>query len=843
MDTGLNPCYRRRVSTRLTSAAVLAFSLTSGPWLTAQQGTQRPAAAQPPVDPRATVDKYCVNCHSERLKSGGLALDNMNYSDVATSAGVWEKAIKKVRVGMMPPQGSPQPDAATRGALVSWLTTSLDRATEARPNPGRPVLHRLNRAEYANAVRDLLALDVDPSTLLPPDDSAYGFDNVGDVLGVSPVLLERFMEAASKVSSLAVGDPDSGVASETFRIRQDASQDTHLEGLPIGTVGGILARVTLPLDAEYQLAVKMFRTNLGVTRGLEYEHEIEYTVDGARVHTFRMGGEADFKANLVNMTKAGDAIDERGRIRLKLSAGPHVIAAAFIARSDATNPTRLQPFIRSSTDTRDTSGHPHFETFTVTGPYNATGSGDTPSRRRVFTCHPATRAEEDARCGFGEVSSIARSKRAKTCARRIIARLARVAYRGDVTDIDRQRLFGFYEAGRKTGTFETGIQKAVQRILASPKFCFHIEPDPAGLAPATVYRLSDRELASRLSFFLWSSIPDVQLLDLAVANRLHTPAVLEQQVRRMLADPKADALTTNFAGQWLYLRNLKNMQPNSEEFPDFDDNLRQAFEREASLFFASVVHEDRNVLDLMTADYTFLNERLAHHYGIPNVYGTQFRRVQLPDATRQGLLGKGAVLMVTSHTDRTSPVVRGKWVLDNLLSAPVPPMPNNVPPLNEDANRGGRVLTMRERMEEHRRNPGCAACHRIMDPIGLSMENFDAVGAWRTRDGDSVTAQGAPIDAQGQLLDGTKVDGIVTLRQALLRQPELFVGTVTEKLMIYALGRGLQPYDMPSVRAIVRDTAQSNYRFSSIVMGIINSTPFQKRVTLDEPVRFAKGSR
>ena len=754
-----------------------------------------------------------------------MSLAGMDYTDLAAGAAVWEKSVKKLRVGMMPPQGAPQPDADTRRELVTWLTTSLDRASGATPNPGRPVLHRLNRVEYANAVRDLLALDVDPSTLLPPDDSAYGFDNVGDVLGMSPVLLERFMEAANKVGALAVGDPDIGTASETFRIRQDASQDTHIEGLPVGTVGGIRAQVTLPLDAEYQIAVKMFRTNLGVMRGLEYEHEIEYTVDGARVHTFAMGGEADFKANLVNMTKAGDAIDERGRLTLKLTAGPHVITAAFIARSEAPNPTRLQPFIRSSTDTRDTSGHPHFDTLTVTGPFHPTGSGDTPSRRRIFTCRPAKGAQEDP------------------CARRIIARLARLAYHGDLTDVDLQRLFSFYEAGRRDGGFERGIQKALQRLLASPKFCFHIEADPAGLPPATVYRLGDRELAARLSFFLWSSIPDTELLDLAARNGLHTPAVLEQQVRRMLADPKAGALTTDFAEQWLYLRNLKNMQPNSEEFPDFDDNLRQAFQREAELFFASIVHEDRNVLDLMTADYTFLNERLAEHYGIPGIYGSQFRRVTLTDEARFGLLGKGAVLMVTSHTDRTSPVVRGKWVLDNLLSAPVPPMPNNVPPLNEDPNRGGRVLTMRERMEEHRKNPGCAACHRIMDPIGLSMENFDAVGAWRTRDGDSVTAPGAPIDAEGQLLDGTKVDGVVTLRKALVRQPELFVQTVVEKLMIYALGRGLQPYDMPAVRAIVRETAKQDHRFSSIVMGIVTSTPFQKRITLEEPVRIAKGSR
>jgi hypothetical protein len=800
MDTDLNKCYRRRVSTRLTSAAVLAFTLTSGPWIAAQQ-----AAAPPPPagDPHGTVEKYCVNCHSERLKSGGLALDNMNYSDVAASAGVWEKAIKKIRVGMMPPQGAPQPDAAARAALVSWLTTSLDRAATARPNPGRPVLHRLNRAEYANAVRDLLALDVDPSTLLPPDDSAYGFDNVGDVLGVSPVLLERFMEAANKVSALAVGDPDSGVASDVFRIRQDASQDIHLEGQPIGTVGGILAKVTLPLDAEYQLTVKMFRTNLGVTRGLEYEHEVEYTVDGARVHTFRMGGEADFKANLVNMTKAGDAIDERGRIRVRLTAGPHVIGAAFVARSEATNPTRMQPFVRSSTDTRDTSGHPHFEAFTVTGPYKPTGSGDTPSRRRIFSCHPTTRAQEDP------------------CAKQIIARLARLAYRGDATDVDLQRLFGFYEAGRKTGTFETGIQKAVQRMLASPKFCLHIEQDPTGLAPASVYRLGDRELASRLSFFLWSSMPDTQLLDLAAQNKLHTPAVLAQQVRRMLADPKAEALTTNFAGQWLYLRNLKNMQPNSEEFPDFDDNLRQAFEREASLFFKSIVREDRNVLDLMTADYTYLNERLAQHYGIPNVYGSHFRRVVLPDETRQGLLGKGAVLMVTSHTDRTSPVVRGKWVLDNLLSAPVPPMPNNVPPLNEDANRGGRILTMRERMEEHRKNPACTSCHKVIDPLGLALENFDATGAWRIKDNE------VAIDSVGDLYDGTKMEGPAGLRQAILKHSDVFLLSFTENLMTYALGRRVEYADMPAVRAIIRDASASNNRMSSFILGVVNSGAFR----------------
>lgn len=764
------------------------------------------------ADHRAVLNQYCFTCHNQRAKTAGLSLDSLDLSTIGRDAETWEKVVRKLRSGMMPPQGSPRPDDLTRASLVSWLTTELDRAAAANPNPGRPLLPRLNRTQYATVIRDLLALNVDPAMLLPPDDAAYGFDNIGDVLGVSPVLLERYMDAAGKVSALAVGDPDVGPSSETFRIRQDASQDIHLEGMPIGTIGGILAKVTLPLDGFYDLTVRMFRTNLGVTRGLEYEHQIEYTVDGTRVHLFRMGGEADFKANLVNMTKLGDEIDERGHIRVQLKAGPHVITAAFVERTAAANPTRLQPFIRSSTDTRDTSGHPHFEMFTVTGPFNATGPGDTPSRRRIFICRPANTAEEEP------------------CARKIITTLARRAYRGDLTDIDVQRLMTFYQASRKEGTFEKGIQTALQRILASPKFAFHIEAEPARVASGGVYKISDLELASRLSFFLWSSIPDDELLQAAEKKRLSFPLVLENQVRRMLADPKAEALATNFAAQWLYLRNLKNMQPLSEEFPDFDDNLRQAFEQEAVMFFQSIATEDRNVLDLMTANYTFLNERLARHYRVPNIYGSQFRRVTLADDTRLGLLGKGAVLMVTSHTDRTSPVVRGKWILENLLGAPPPAPPANVPPLNENPQRQGKVLTMRERMEEHRANPVCANCHKLMDPIGLSLENFDAIGAWRTRDGTTVTNLGTPIDASGELLDGTKVDGVVALRKALVRQPDVFVGTLTEKLMIYALGRGLGYYDMPAVRSIVRDSAKQNYRFSSLIIGIVRSTPFQKRI-------------
>jgi mono/diheme cytochrome c family protein len=786
----------------LSSGLLVAAGVTS-----ATGGAQAPVAEY-----RAVINQYCVTCHNQRAKTAGLTLDTLDMSAIAHDAETWEKVVRKLRSGMMPPQGSPRPEDATRKSLVSWLTTELDRAADANPNPGRPVLSRLNRTQYANVIRDLLSLEVDPSVLLPPDDAAYGFDNIGDVLGVSPVLLERYMDAAGKVSALAVGDPDIGAASETFRIRQDASQDIHLEGMPIGTVGGILAKVTLPLDGDYVFTVRMFRTNLGVTRGLEYEHKIEYAVDGERVHTFSMGGEADFKANLVNMTKLGDEIDERGRLRLSLKAGPHVITAAFLERSAAANPTRLQPFIRSSTDTRDTSGHPHFEMFMVTGPFNPTGPGDTPSRRRIFTCRPANRAEEEP------------------CARKIVTTLARRAYRGDVSDVDIQRLMTFYRHSRESGGFDRGIQKALQRILASPKFVFHVQTEPANVAAGQNYRINDLELASRLSFFLWGSMPDDELLQVAAKGSLHTPSMLEQQVRRMIADPKAEALATNFAGQWLYLRNLKNMQPNSEDFPDFDDNLRSAFEQEALMFFQSIVKEDRNVLDLMTADYTFLNERLARHYHVPNIYGSHFRRVTLNDDARRGILGKGAVLMVTSHTDRTSPVVRGKWILENLLGAPPPAPPADVPPFNENAQREGKVLTMRERMEEHRVNPVCANCHKLMDPIGLSLENFDAIGAWRNRDGNTVTNLGTPIDASGVLLDGTRVDGVVALRKALVREPDIFVSTLTEKLMIYALGRGVGYYDMPSVRSIVRDAAKQNYRFSSLILGIVKSTPFQLRV-------------
>jgi hypothetical protein len=760
---------------------------------------------------RQFVTQYCITCHNERTKTAGLALDTQDFENLPAGADVWEKAIRKVQVGMMPPPGARHPDTATRTAFVATLSNTLDRAALAKPNPGRPALHRLNRTEYANVIRDLLDLEVEARTLLPPDDSAYGFDNVADVLGVSATLMEQYVSAAGKVSSLAVGDSDVSPGAEVYRIPQEASQDKHVEGLPFGTVGGVLAKPTIQVGGTYEISAKFFRTNLGVLRGLEYEHWLEYTVDGERVHLTKVGGPDHWAANLENNTLVADEIEQRAKVRVTLTAGPHDITAAWLKKSGATDPVRTTRPIRSSHDTRDPMGIPHLSTLTIAGPFDPIGPGDTPSRRRIFICEPAKGTED-------------------RCARQIISRLVRRAYRGQATDTDLERLMDFYRQGQKEGGFTRGVQVALQRILASPKFIFRAERDPQTVVPGSTYRISDLELASRLSFFLWSSIPDEELLQVASEGKLRSATVLEQQVRRMLADSRSKRLVSNFAGQWLYLRNLSNHQPNSMEFPDFDDNLRQAFRRETEMFFESIIRDDRNVLDLLTADYTFVDERLAKHYGIPNVYGSQFRRVSVTDEARKGLLGKGAILTVTSYATRTSPVVRGKWILDNILNAPPPPPPKDIliPPLPE-GNNADTVLTMRERMEEHRKNPICANCHRLFDPIGLAMENFDAVGKWRTREGGAL---GNPIDASGELLDGTRVDGVVSLRQALLRQPELFVGTVVEKLMTYALGRGVAAHDMPTVRGVIRDAGRRDYRFSAIILGIVNSPSFTMRIKL-----------
>jgi cytochrome c551/c552 len=782
--------------------------------------TSAASATQPPSESAAFVDRYCVSCHNTRLKTAGFSLDSPELSDVARHSEVWEKVARKVRAGMMPPAGLPRPDDTARRAFVSRLETTLDDAARRAPNPGRPLAHRLNRAEYANAVRDLLAVEVDVTSLLPPDDSSGGFDNNADVLGVSPVLLESYLTAAERVSALALGDPKTPPMGELFRVRQDASQDRHVEGMPIGTVGGLLIRRTLPLDGEYQFQVRLFRTNLGTMRGLEYPQQLEIAVDGKRVHLASFGGDTEIASSSENPTTTGDDVDNRFTVRVPLRAGPREISVAFLEKTHALNTRRLQSYVRSSSDTIDFSGYPHIDEVILTGPFGAAPPSDTPSRQRVFVCRPKSAA------AAGAASAVASDEDA--CAGTILSRLARRAYRGHVTAADRQVLLDFFRQGRtQGGTFDAGIDLALRRVLASPKFLFRVERDPAGAASGAVYALSDLDLASRLSFFLWSSLPDDELLDVAAAGRLKTPTVLEQQVRRLLADPRSAAFVDNFVGQWLQLRNLRTKQPNSHEYPDFDDNLRRALQTETELFVASIVREDRSILDLMTADYTFVNERLAKHYGIPRVYGSHFRRVTLTDEARRGLLGKGAILMVTSHAHRTSPVQRGKWVLENVLGTPPPPPPDVVPPFPEDTE-AAKPSSVRERMEQHRRNPACANCHRLMDPIGLALENFDGVGAWRTRDGGT---RGATIDASGQLVDGTPINGVVELRQALMREPATFARTVTEKVMTYALGRGLAASDMPAIRGVVRDAQASSLRFSSVVLAIVRSAPFQTRVT------------
>ncbi|HSP68344.1 MAG TPA: DUF1592 domain-containing protein [Bryobacteraceae bacterium] len=752
------------------------------------------------------LQQYCVTCHNQRLKTGGLTLESMDTAKVPADAETWEKVVRKLRTGAMPPPGMPRPDPITLSGFVSSIETKLDSTAQAMPYAGRPLLHRMNRAEYANAIRDLLNLEVDAAALLPPDDSAYGFDNISDALGLSPSLQERYLSAAASISALAVGDPHVKPAAATYRLRQDLSQNQHIEGLPLGTIGGIRVHYNFPLDGEYEFQAKLYRTNLNIMRGLEFAHQVEFTAGGQRIHLADIGGPSDLASLFEKPTETGDAVDARLRVRVKVNAGPRDVTVAFLEGPQVERPERLQPFQRSSTDNFDWSGWPHIQTLSITGPFHPTGPGDTPSRRRIFTCRPAKETEESA------------------CARRILAAIAPKAYRQPISDADLGRILSFYELGRRDGRFEAGIELALERILASPKFVLRVEKDPANAAPGSVYRVNDLELASRLSFFLWSSIPDDELLTVAAAGKLHEPAVLRKQALRMLGDPKSHALVSNFAGQWLQLRNVRNVLPNSDQFPDFDDNLRQAFQRETELFFESILNEDRSVLDLLTADYTFLNERLARHYGIRGIYGSQFRRVAVTSDVRRGLLGQGSILAVTSHAERTSPVVRGKWILENILGMPVPPPPPDVPQLRENKDRE-KPLTMREQMVEHRANAVCASCHKTMDPIGLALENFDAVGAWRTRDA------GGPLDVSGELADGTKVNGVIDLRNSMVARPEMFAGTLAEKLLIYALGRGLDYRDMPALRGVVREAAQNNYRMSSVILGVIRSVPFQMRTS------------
>ncbi|HEY1241293.1 MAG TPA: DUF1592 domain-containing protein [Bryobacteraceae bacterium] len=761
------------------------------------------AAAQSPTPNRALIDRYCVTCHNQRLKTAGLMLDKMDVDHVAEGAEVWENVVRKLKGGMMPPQGMPRPDQAAIDSFIGGLESSLDKNAAAHPNPGHASLHRLNRTEYGNVIRDLLDLEVDVSALLPADDEANGFDNIADVLKVSPSLLEQYLTTSRQISKLAVGDMKMTPVSQVYQLPPDLPQDDHIEGLPLGTRGGIRIRHNFPLDAQYEFSVGLLRNIVGYITGLEFAHQLEITIDGERVFLAPVGGEEDNKMMDTNLGVAGDTLDARLKTRVPVKAGPHTIVVTFLRRDSAESDEPLQPFTRDH-DLQNMNGLPLIERVQIAGPFQATGPGETPSRQRIFPCRPAAAADE------------------LPCARKILSTLARRAYRRPLTDKDVELLLTFYQKGRNRGSFDSGIETALRLILADPKFLFRYEPDPANLKPGDNYRLSDLELASRLSFFLWSSIPDDALLAVAEQGKLRNPSVLEQQVRRMIADPRADALVNNFAAQWLFLRNLPATMRDQGEFPNFDDNLRKAFDIETELFFDSILHEDRSVLDLMNADYTFVNERLAKQYGIPNIYGSRFRRVTLKDDARRGLLGQGSVLTVTSYPNRTSPVLRGKWILENILGTPVPSPPPNVPPLKENSE-GSQPKSMRELMEQHRQNPACASCHKIMDPLGFSLENFDATGQWRTRE------KAGPIDASGQLADGTKVTGPVDLRRALMRHPEQFVSTFTEKLLTYALGRGLEYYDMPVVRTIAQNAAAHNYRFSSIIMGIVESAPFEMK--------------
>jgi len=743
---------------------------------------------------RAVIDRYCVTCHNQRAKipaASPLLLDALDLGNVGAGAESWEKVVRKLRTGAMPPAGAPRPEPAVSDRLASWLESRLDQAAAASPNPGRaPAVRRLTRTEYRNAVRDLLALEDLPKELdvdlLLPADNTVGFDTVAELLFVTPTLMEGYVTAARKISRVAVGDPTLPLIVDTYRLPLELPQDDQLAELPFGTRGGALIRRHFPVDGEYLIKVEL----AGAARET---HDLEVSIDGERVGLFPIGFE---------QRRQTEYEDERAapQLRIPVRAGPRTVAVTFVKQTSAANEALVRPYRRSR------GGLPSVAAVTISGPQGPSSAADTPTRRRLFVCRPKNPSTEEA------------------CARKILLTLTRRAYRRAVANADVDEPLRFYREGRAEGGFDTGIQRALERVLVSPEFLLRAEYPRANASRATAYAVTDVELASRLSFFLWSSIPDDELLTLAVDGRLRSPGMLQQQVQRMLKDERADALVSNFAAQWLYLRDLQARRPNDRLFPDFDDGLRQALLRETELFFGSILREDRSAVDLLRADYTFLNERLAQHYGIPNVYGSHFRRVTLgPDNVRAGLIGQGSVLTLTSYATRTSPVVRGKWILENILGAPPPPPPPNVPALKETTD-GGKVLTMRDRMAQHRTNAVCASCHARMDPLGFALENFDAVGRWRTRD-----ESGSSIDASGVLPEETKFDGIKGLRQVLLAQPELFVTTLTEKLLTYAVGRQLGYADAPAVRGIVRAAAGSDYHFSSVIAGIVSSTPFQMR--------------
>jgi mono/diheme cytochrome c family protein len=793
----------RRVFVVAALALVLAVSTSgSGNGGTAS-AAQAPSGAAVLASHRALLDTYCVTCHNQRVKTAGLAFDTLDLGEVATHAEVWEHTVRKLRGGMMPPPGMRRPDQASLDTFVLALERSLDEVAAAQPNPGRVALHRLNRAEYASAIEELLALRIDAAALLPRDDEADGFDNVASVLTVSPSFLDQYITAARVVSARAVGHPAARPASATYRPARGTDQSERVEGQPLGTRGGLIVEHLFPADGDYRLTINGL-AGAGYVRGMEYRHTLVVTVDGAKVFEGDIGGEEDMRAIDQQQAAAVAAINGRfENLPVRLTAGPHTVGVAFRARTYAESDEVLHAFAPGVGEERI----PRVASLEIVGPFAPTGIGDTPSRERIFVCRPGTSDEE------------------LPCATEILGTIARKAYRRPVTQEDLDAPLAFFGAARALADFDTGIRDALPTILASPKFLFRAERSPEGLVAGGVHPVSDVELASRLSFFLTGQLPDEGLLVAAEQGVLRRPDVLESQVRRLLADPRSRTLVTRFAFQWLRLRGVDDIDPDPILFPGFDDGLRTAFSREMELFVEAVLlEEDRNVLDLLGADFTFVNERLALHYGIANVRGDRFRRVTLADPSRWGLLGKGAVLLTTSYANRTAPVLRGAWILENLLGTPPAAPPPDVEAFAENKE-GEQALSVREIMEQHRANPACASCHRVMDPLGFALENFDAVGEWRDVD----RYAGTPIDASGQLVDGTPVNGPADLRRALVADPGQFVQTLTEKLMTYALGRTMEYYDMPTVRQIVRDAAEDDYRFSSIVMGIVRSPAFQMR--------------
>jgi hypothetical protein len=766
------------------------------------------------------LDEYCVGCHNERARVGGLALDTLSRADVSVNPGVWEAVVRKLRAGAMPPPGRLRPRVDRTSAFVSGLERTLDAAAAARPNLGSSGIHRLNRAEYANAIRDLFAVDLDVRNLLPADDAnTHGFDNIADVLSVSPVLLERYLTAARMVGRLVVGETPAAVA-EVYRLPRMLQQDTRMgEDLPFGSRGGLAVHHAFPVDGEYQIKVKLQGNNYDYIRGIGSPHKLEIRIDGTRVKRFTFGGEDHGTPAPASFAGAVEGnpewekylhdADEHLHASVPVKAGRRLVAVYFVEDAAVVPDGILQPkqsgYPLSVNEMRD--GHPLLDSMAISGPHAVSGPGDTPARQRVFVCRPTGAADEEP------------------CAGRILSSLARRAFRRPATRADVERLFRFYVSGRPEG-FDVGIQRAIERLLVDPEFLFRIERTPPGVASATVHRVSDIELASRLSFFLWSSIPDDPLLDLATQGRLGDPAELERQVGRMFRDARARrALVDNFAGQWLELRNLRGLTPDPDLFTDFDENLRDAFERETELFLDDHMRADRSVVDLLTADYTFANEQLARHYGIPNVYGERFRRVDLRTSKqpRAGLLGHGSILAVTSYPNRTSPVVRGKWLLTNVLGAPPPPPPPNVPAL-KDRDENGRPTSVRERLTVHRANPVCSTCHAQMDPLGFALEHYDALGRWRTTDDG-----GTPIDATAVLTSGEKFQGLEGLGAVLKDRREDFVRTLTEKLMTYGLGRELTAAEQPAIRRITHEAAGQDYRWSALILGIVKSMPFQMR--------------